>query len=79
MALYEYHCVAGPSRIDVKTEKDRAAAVTSYAEIINEQAAQGWEYVGIDKFETQNPTGCLGMGGPEIATLKMLVFRRLRN
>ncbi len=75
---YEYHCVAGPSNIDVKTERQRSEAVKQYQEIINREAAEGWEYVGIDEFTTTVATGCLGMGGPSVTVLKMLVFRRTR-
>ena len=74
--IYEYKCVAGPMVIEVKKSKDRAEAVRAFECIINEQASDGWEYVGIDEFETSEPTGCLGLGGQKATKFKMLAFRR---
>lgn len=76
--IYEYRCVAGPTVIAVKNERERARAVSEFQDIINAEASDGWEYVGIDEFQTTEPVGCLGMGGRQNFTFKMLVFRRLR-
>ena len=74
---YTYRCVAGPANISVKTDKARALAVTAFENIMNEQAEQGWEYVGIDEYTTTIPPGCFSFGRPaEVAVLKMLVFRK---
>ncbi|MBL4747852.1 MAG: hypothetical protein JKY17_03430 [Magnetovibrio sp.] len=75
---YEYHCVAGPTVISVKKQEDLSKAVLAFEGIINKEAADGWEYVGIDEFQTSEPQGCLGMGTPKMTVLKMLVFKRHR-
>lgn len=76
---YTYRCVAGPSNISVKTDAERAGAVRAFEDIINNEAEDGWEYVGMDEYTTTVPPGCLALGqGPQVATLKMLVFRRLQ-
>lgn len=75
---YEYRCVAGPTVIAVKNAKDREKAVKEYEAIINQEASSGWEYVGIDEFQTTEPTGCLGMGGTKNTVFKMLVFKKPR-
>lgn len=77
--IYEYKCVAGPTIIEVKNPADRAEAVTAFQNIINEQAAEGWEYVGIDEFQTSEPAGCLETGGPKVTIFKMLVFRKVKE
>lgn len=74
---YEYRCVAGPTTIRVRRRKEREDAVRAFEEIINYQAADGWEYVGIDEFQTSEPQGCFGVSGQHITTLKMLVFKRV--
>ena len=52
-------------------------AVQTYENIINEQARQGWEYVGIDEFQTTLQAGCLRFwASPTVRTSKMLVFRK---
>jgi len=74
---YQYHCVAGPTNIDVYSPKDLEKAVQTYENIINEQARQGWEYVGIDEFQTTLQAGCLRFwASPTVRTSKMLVFRK---
>lgn len=79
MEVYEYHCVAGPTVISVKSENEKKEAVKAFQDIINQQAAQGWEYVGIDEFRTSEAPGCLQGNVPKITVFKMLVFRRLRK
>jgi len=73
---YEYKCVAGPTVVSVGKKENRAQAVEAYQDIINEVAAQGWEYVGIDEFQTSEPPGCFQGNRPIITIFKMLVFRR---
>lgn len=74
---YKYKCVAGPSDISVMKNADMEKAVGIYEDIINQQAADGWEYVGIDEFITTKQPGCLRFWAePEKAVLKMLVFRK---
>jgi hypothetical protein len=58
--MYEYRCVAGPTVIAVKKQEERAQAVSEFENIINQEAADGWEYVGIDEFQTAEPPGCMG-------------------
>ena len=77
MMRYAYRCVAGPANISVKTQRERAEAVKAFENIMNREAQDGWEYVGIDDYTTTIPPGCLSLGQPpEIAVLKLLVFRK---
>lgn len=74
---YKYKCVAGPSNITVYKDSDLEKAVSTYEDIINAQAADGWEYVGIDEFTTTTQPGCTAFWKPPITSvLKMLVFRK---
>jgi len=74
--MYEYRCVAGPTVIAVKNLDQRSKAVSEFQDIINHEASDGWEYVGIDEFQTSEPQGCMGAGGQKITVFKMLVFKR---
>jgi hypothetical protein len=77
MQSYTYRCVAAPTNISVKTDKARIEAVRAFEDIMNDQAEDGWEYVGMDEYTTTIPPGCLSFGQPpETAVLKMLVFRK---
>ena len=74
---FKYRCVAGPSNIQVHSGKDLEKAVQTYEDIINKQAADGWEYVGIDEFLATQQPGCLSFwSAPTTTTMKMLVFKR---
>ncbi|MGE3882661.1 MAG: DUF4177 domain-containing protein [Flavobacteriaceae bacterium] len=73
---YQYRCVAGPSNINVRNDRERAKAVQAYEDIINQEAEDGWEYVSMGEYHTTTPPGCWPGSKPEIATLKILVFRR---
>jgi hypothetical protein len=74
---YEYKCVAGPTIVSVKHAKVRTEAVKAFEDIMNEQAAEGWEYVGIDEFHTSEPESWLSRKRVYVPT-KMLVFRRAK-
>ncbi|MDF1792745.1 MAG: DUF4177 domain-containing protein [Thalassobaculaceae bacterium] len=76
---YEYRCVAGPTTIAIKKKEDQTQAVAAFQDIINREAHEGWEYVGIDEFQTAEAPGCLQGSAPKITIFKMLVFRRPRD
>lgn len=77
MSRYEYRCVNAPVGFVVKKATDRDNAIRSYEDIINKEAAEGWEYVGMDSYTTEVKPGCLFFFMPRTeATHRMLVFRR---
>lgn len=79
METYEYRCVAGPTVISVNNDSEKQKAVKAFEDIINQEAASGWEYVGIDEFQTAEPPGCFQGNAPKITIFKMLVFRRRKT
>jgi hypothetical protein len=72
---FEYKCVAGPTIVAVKSAKARDQAVKAFEDIMNAQAADGWEYVGIDEFHISEPEGFLTRKRVYVPS-KILVFRR---
>ena len=74
--IYEYRCVAGPTSITVLKTEDHPKAASAFEDIMNREAADGWEYVGMDQFQTTQPPGCLGFKPAITTQFKMLVFRR---
>ncbi len=72
---FEYRCVAGPTIVAVRSSKARDQAVKAFEEIMNAQAADGWEYVGIDEFHVSEPQGLLSRKRVFVPS-KILVFRR---
>jgi hypothetical protein len=73
---FEYRCVAGPTIVAVKSAKARDQAVKAFEEIMNAQAREGWEYVGIDEFHVSEPQGLLSRKRIYVPS-KILVFRRM--
>ncbi len=74
---FEYRCVAGPTIVAVRSSKARDQAVKAFEDIMNAQAADGWEYVGIDEFHVSEPQGLLSRKRVYVPS-KILVFRRAK-
>jgi hypothetical protein len=72
---YEYRCVSGPVIVAVKSAKARDQAVKAFEDIMNAEAASGWEFVGIDEFHISEPEGFLSRKRVYVPA-KILVFRR---
>lgn len=74
---FEYKCVAGPTIVAVKSARARDQAVKAFEDIMNAEAALGWEYVGIDEFHISEPEGFLTRRRVYVPA-KILVFRRAK-
>jgi hypothetical protein len=74
---FEYKCVAGPTIVAVKNAKARDQAVKAFEDIMNAEAASGWEYVGIDEFHVSEPQGMFTRKRIYVPS-KILVFRRAK-
>ena len=74
---FEYKCVAGPTIVAVKNAKARDQAVKAFEDIMNAEAGQGWEYVGIDEFHISEPVGILSRKRIFVPS-KILVFKRAK-
>jgi hypothetical protein len=75
LMAYEYKCVSGPTIVAVKNTRVRDQAVKAFEDIMNIEAAQGWEFVGIDEFHVSEPQGFLSRKRVYVPA-KILVFRR---
>lgn len=73
--VFEYKCVPGPMIVAVRNAKARDQAVKAFEDIMNTEAAEGWEYVGIDEFHISEPVGMLSRKRIFVPS-KILVFRR---
>jgi hypothetical protein len=75
--IFEYKCVAGPTIVAVRHARVRDQAVKAFEDIMNAEAAEGWEYVGIDEFHVSEPQGFLNRKRVYVPS-KILVFRRAK-
>ena len=76
MANYEYKCVPGPAQLVVKSASESSKAVASYAEIINAEAVNGWEFYSLESMSVAQAPGCFSSGKEPPVLFNMLVFRR---
>lgn len=76
MANYEYKCVPGPRELVVKSAADSAKAVASYADLINSEATDGWEFHSLETMSVSQAPGCLSTKQEPPVLFNMLVFRR---
>ena len=79
--MLQYKTVAGPVRLTISKNENYQEAVGMYADIINREAAAGWQLVMIQEVPvTKQLGGCLaalGIGAAtETITFNMLVFVR---
>ena len=78
---YEYKCVAAPKELIIKKQAEMDKAVAGFANIINNEAVQGWEFYSMEQIATTVPVGCLAawFGKKEETTYSnMLISRRMR-
>ena len=82
MAIYEYKCVAAPKELIVDKSSSAEKAINSFANFINNEAMNGWEFYSMEELSTSESQGCFGslFGRKPIVTVhNMLIFRRIRN
>lgn len=76
MANYEYKCVPGLKELVVKSIAESSKAIAGYANIINAEAVDGWEFYSLESMTVSQAPGCFSSGKEPQATFNMLVFRR---
>ena len=79
--MYVYKCVPAPMNIVIKKQADMDKAVGDFANIINRECAQGWEFYSMEQIATTVPAGCLAslFGKKDETTYhNMLIFRSPR-
>ena len=78
---YAYRVVQIPANIQISRKHFQGGEAASYMEsVINEHAAQGWEFYRVDQIGVQVNPGCLGaLLGREASELKyyVITFRSL--
>lgn len=71
--MKQYKAVAGPKSISVD-RGDTQAAFNSFAQLINSEAVDGWEYHSMENITVTEKPGC--MQQPIPVTYYMLIFVR---
>lgn len=79
IVLKEYKCIPAPVGLTIDAKGSYNNAVSSYANIINQETQGGWELEFIQSVPITKKAGCLGalLGGSDITTyFNMLVFSK---
>ncbi len=71
--MKQYKAVAGPKNISV-AKGDTQAAFNLFADLINKEAAAGWEYHSMETITVIEKPGCLQNAMP--INYYMLIFAR---
>ncbi len=75
--MAQYKTIAGPVGLTISKNDSYAVAVAQYADIINNEAREGWKLDCIQEIPVTKNNGCLAglMGNPTTTvTFNMLVF-----
>ena len=75
---YEYKTVPAPVVLAIKTENEAHAAIANFGELINKEAAGGWEFHSMGSISTEEAPGCLSGGQSKVKVHNMLIFKRAK-
>jgi hypothetical protein len=77
MKMAEYKCVPAPKEIVIDKKGSYNTAIRSFADLINQEASDGWKFYSMENIAVTQTPGCLGgLLGQKEATgyFNMLVF-----
>jgi hypothetical protein len=75
--MAQYKCVPAPMTLTIDSKSSMENAVKSFANIINENAVDGWEFFSLENISVTQKPGCLGElfgGKPYTTHFNMLIF-----
>lgn len=74
--MAQYKCVPAPKNIKVDKNGGADSAAKLFADIMNNEAAQGWKFHSMETLTVTEPSGCLSFitGNTITVSYNMLVF-----
>lgn len=75
--MNHYKCVPGPKNLIVNKIEDMDNAVVQFADLINQNCRDGWDFHSLEEISVTRQPGCLaGLFGAKelVMTYNMLVF-----
>ena len=74
---FVYRTIPCPPVVRVNNAKQDEQVVRQYAEWINREATDGWEFYSMENITVEEPSGCLTFWkGNRQTTYNMMVFRK---
>ncbi|HDR1420457.1 DUF4177 domain-containing protein [Pasteurella multocida subsp. multocida] len=73
---YEYKMIQAAPHVIAQKKNTQTAAADYLQALVDEHAAQGWEFFRIDDFSTEEAAGCFSGGKQTTMVHKVITFRR---
>ena len=77
--MAHYKCVPAPKELTIKSKKDYESAINSFANLINNEAKDGWRFASMENIAVTQKAGCfMALLGQKDATtyFNMLIFEK---
>lgn len=75
--MYTYKMVQVPPNISVRAKDNKAGIAAAYLQdVVNEHAADGWEFQRIDTIGIEERPGCFGGGKVNFTQYYVITFRK---
>lgn len=75
--MYTYKMIQVPPNISVKAKDNKAGMAAAYLQnVVNEQAADGWEFQRVDTIGIEEQPGCFGGGKAQFFQYYVITFRK---
>ncbi|EEU9488971.1 DUF4177 domain-containing protein [Escherichia coli] len=75
--MYTYKMIQVPPNISVKARDNKAGIAAAYLQdVVNEQAANGWEFQRIDTIGIEEKPGCFGGSKTNFTQYYVITFRK---
>ncbi|EAU0218288.1 DUF4177 domain-containing protein [Salmonella enterica subsp. enterica] len=75
--MYTYKMIQVPPNISVKAKDNKAGIAAAYLQdVVNEHAADGWEFQRIDTIGIEEKPGCFGGNKVNFTQYYVITFRK---
>ena len=75
--MFQYKMVQVPPNISVRAKDNISGVAAQYLEdVVNEWAAQGWEFQRVDTIGIEEQTGCFGGSKVNFLQYYVITFRK---
>jgi hypothetical protein len=75
--MYKYKMVQVPPNISVRAKDNKSGIAAQYLEdVVNEWAAQGWEFQRVDTIGIEERPGCFGRSKVKFMQYYVITFRK---
>ncbi|EFN9760301.1 DUF4177 domain-containing protein [Escherichia coli] len=75
--MYTYKMIQVPPNVSVKAKDNKSDVAAEYLQgVVNEQAAEGWEFQRVDTIGIEEPPGCFSGGKEQVSQYYVITFRK---